>query len=79
MTHLYKVALGWLCRAKVVTDNMEAVWSMVVSIKEEILLLLDDDNDGMKMNAIKFIEMLVALQTHSGKCFFLNQVISYRR
>ena len=66
MTHLYKVALGWLCKAKVVTDNMEAVWSMVVNIKEEILNLLDDDNDGMKMNAIKFMEMLVVLQTHSG-------------
>ncbi len=30
MTHLYKVTLGWLCKAKTVTDNMEAVWTAVL-------------------------------------------------
>jgi symplekin len=69
MTNLYKVVLTWLCKAKVVTDNMEAVWSSVVNIKDEILNLLDTDNDGMRMNAIKFMEMIVIAQTHSGKTY----------
>ena len=65
MTHLYKVALGWICKAKTVTDNMEAVWNAVLSIKDVILNLLDTDNDGMRTHAIKFMEMLVITQTHS--------------
>ncbi len=79
MTHLYKVALGWLCKAKTVTDNMEAVWTAVLSIKGEILNLLETDNDGMRTHAIKFMEMLVITQTHSegentGKDLCLDDV-----
>jgi symplekin len=67
MSHLYKIALGWLCKAKTITDNMEAVWSAVLSIKDVILSLLDSDNDGMRTHAVKFMEMIVITQTHSGK------------
>ena len=79
MTHLYKVALGWLCKAKTVTDNMEAVWTAVLSIKDVILNLLETDNDGMRTHAIKFMEMLVITQTHSegentGKDLCLDDV-----
>ena len=79
MTHLYKVALGWLCKAKTVTDNMEAVWTAVLSIKDVILNLLETDNDGMRTHAIKFMEMLVNTQTHSegentGKDLCLDDV-----
>ena len=79
MTHLYKVALGWLCKAKTVTDNMEAVWTAVLSIKDVILNLLETDNDGMRTHAIKFMEMLVITQTHAegenaGKDLSLDDV-----
>lgn len=66
MTHLYKVTLNWLCKAKTITDQMEAVWDAVVGIKEIIINLLDTDNDGMRTHAIKFMEMVVIVQTHSG-------------
>ena len=45
---------------------MEAVWDAVVGIKEIIINLLDTDNDGMRTHAIKFMEMVVIVQTHSG-------------
>ena len=33
MTHLYRVALVWISRAKTVTEDMEAVWTVVGKIK----------------------------------------------
>ena len=34
MTHLYRVALVWISKAKTVTEDMEAVWTVVGKIKE---------------------------------------------
>lgn len=33
MTHLYRVALVWISKAKALTEDMEAVWSVVGKIK----------------------------------------------
>lgn len=65
MTHLYKVALAWLSKAKVITDDMEAVWNVICSIKEIITGLLEADNDGIRTHTVKFMEMLVITQTHA--------------
>jgi symplekin len=65
MTHLYKVALSWLSKAKVITDDMEAVWNVICSIKEIITSLLEADNDGIRTHTVKFMEMLVLTQTHA--------------
>ncbi|CAB4065454.1 SYMPK [Lepeophtheirus salmonis] len=46
MTHLYKISLMWIARAKTVTEDMEAVWNEIIAIKTVILMLLDSDNDG---------------------------------
>lgn len=43
---VYQTALGWLSRAKAVTDNMEAAWGVVSNIKAQIVNLIDSDNDG---------------------------------
>ena len=64
MTHIYKVALGWISKAKSLTDNMEAVWTVVCKIKDIILTLLDSENDGIRTYAVKFMEMLIITQTH---------------
>lgn len=76
MTHLYKVCLSWLSKAKTITDNMEAVWNVVGEIKANIIYLLDSDNDGVRTHAIKFMEMLVLAQTHGEekKGFSLDEV-----
>ena len=65
MTHLYKVALSWLSKAKVITDDMEAVWNVICSLKEIITGLLEAANDGIRTHTVKFMEMLVLTQTHA--------------
>ena len=64
MTHVYKVALGWISRAKSISENMEAVWTVVSLIKDIILTLLESENDGIRTYTVKFMEMLVVTQTH---------------
>ncbi|KAJ8402175.1 hypothetical protein AAFF_G00370400 [Aldrovandia affinis] len=59
LTQLYKVALQWLVRSKVVLDMQEACWDMVTQMKEDVLALLDSDNDGVRTHAIKFTESLI--------------------
>ncbi len=66
MTHLYPEALSWLCRARTITDDMEAAWNMVHSIKEIIVHLLDADNAGIQTFTVKFMQRLVIAQTHKS-------------
>ena len=65
MTHIYKVALTWLSKAKSVTEQMTATWSVICHIKEVINLMLEHGNDGVRTHTIKFMEMLVITQTHT--------------
>ena len=65
MTHIYKVALTWLSKAKSVSDNMAATWTVIGHIKEIINLMLEHSNDGVRTHTIKFMEMLVVTQTHT--------------
>lgn len=59
LTQLYKVALQWLARSKIVSDMQEACWDMVTHMKEEVLAMLDYDNDGVRTHATKFTESLI--------------------
>ena len=64
MTHLYRSTLKWLATTKTVSDRMEAAWSLMCNIKEIIVDLLDSDNDGIRTITVKFMEMVVLIQTH---------------
>ena len=47
MTFLYKLCLQWLSKVKIITENMEAVWSLISEMKNDIIQMLDSDNDGL--------------------------------
>lgn len=64
VTQLYKVALRWICNAKEVDDLMETSWDYICGLKREIIALLESENDGIRTHTIKFMEMLVILQTY---------------
>ena len=36
MTHIYKIALTWLSKAKTISEQMEATWSVICHIKDVI-------------------------------------------
>ena len=65
MTHIYKIALVWLSKAKTVSEQMEATWSVICHIKDVINVMLEHSNDGIRTHTIKFMEMLVVTQTHT--------------
>ena len=64
MTHLYRAALKCLAMSKTVSERMEAAWSLMCNMKEIIVELLDSDNDGIRTMTVKFMEMIVLIQTH---------------
>ncbi|XP_058715957.1 symplekin [Poecile atricapillus] len=67
MTQLYKVALQWMVKTKVISELQEACWEMMSSMASDIILLLDSDNDGVRTHAIKFVEgLIVTLSPRSG-------------
>jgi len=47
-----------------VSESMEAAWGLMCNMKEIIVELLDSDNDGMRTMTVKFMEMVVLIQTH---------------
>ncbi len=50
---LFKYTLMWLSKSKTVTDEMESAWISINELKKHILMLIDSDLDGYKINAIK--------------------------
>nr|3ODS_A Chain A, Symplekin [Homo sapiens] len=59
MTQLYKVALQWMVKSRVISELQEACWDMVSAMAGDIILLLDSDNDGIRTHAIAFVEGLI--------------------
>ena len=58
--------MKYLSSAPSISDSMEAAWSLVTKIKEVIVQFVDSDNDGIRTLALKFMEMIVLIQTHRG-------------
>jgi symplekin len=61
---IYRKTLGWLCKASLVTEEMENTWKQLSAIKLEIANMIDSDNDGIRTSSVKFLECVVLLQTY---------------
>lgn len=66
MTQLYRVALQWMVKSRVLSELQEACWELVTSMASDIILLLDSDNDGIRTHAIKFVEGLIITLSPRG-------------
>ncbi|KAI9575687.1 symplekin [Glossina fuscipes] len=61
---IYKNGLQWICSQQELTDSADQAWNVLSLIKAQILDLIDNDNDGIRTNAIKFLEGVVVLQSY---------------
>ncbi|XP_053659395.1 symplekin [Anopheles marshallii] len=61
---IYRLAIQWFCQLDDISEEVEQAWTKMVLIKSYILDKIDDDNDGIRTNAIKFLEGVVILQTY---------------
>lgn len=61
---VYKHTIQWLVSLADVSDNTEKAWNTLCIMKGEILDMIDHDNDGIRTNAIKFLEGVVIMQTY---------------
>ncbi|XP_042217940.1 symplekin-like [Homarus americanus] len=65
VAQLHRATLAWLSSARSTTPEMEQVWLIITTIKNTIITMIDHDNDGVRTQAIKFLEALVLLQTYT--------------
>lgn len=61
---IYRQALQWICSLSDITEEVEQAWNTLCLIKASILDMIDNDNDGIRTNAIKFLEGVVIVQTY---------------
>ncbi|XP_055603374.1 symplekin-like [Uranotaenia lowii] len=61
---IYRQALQWICSLSDITEEVEQAWNTLCLVKASILDMIDNDNDGIRTNAIKFLEGVVILQTY---------------
>lgn len=61
---IYRKTLSWLCKAALITEEMESAWKQLSVIKLEIANMIDSDNDGIRTSSVKFLECVVLLQTY---------------
>ncbi|XP_071961941.1 symplekin-like isoform X2 [Antedon mediterranea] len=56
---LYRVAIKWVLKSKIVREEKEAMWQNFKDMKSKIKAMIDSENDGVRTHAIKFMEMLI--------------------
>lgn len=61
---VYKNLLQWICTLGDISDETEQAWNTICIMKAEIVDMIDHINDGVRTNAIKFLEGVVMLQTY---------------
>lgn len=61
---IYRNMITWLSKAQVITEEMEQAWHGLNRIKVEVVNMIDSDNDGIRTNSIKFLEVIVLIQTY---------------
>lgn len=60
---IYKNTLQFICSTDDVPEDMQDCWNQLCLIKAQILELIDHENDGIRTNAIKFLEGVIILQS----------------
>lgn len=61
---ILRAALKWVASAVNVTPEIETAWGQISSLKILILEMIGSDNDGIRTQAVKFLEGVVLLQTY---------------
>ncbi|XP_020289521.1 symplekin isoform X2 [Pseudomyrmex gracilis] len=61
---ILRAALKWIASAAVVTSEMELAWTNLSALKVQIINMIDSDNDGIRTQAVKFLEGVVLIQTY---------------
>ncbi|XP_046813403.1 symplekin [Vespa crabro] len=61
---ILRAALKWISYAAVITPEMEMAWTQLSSLKVQIINMIDSDNDGIRTQAVKFLEGVVLIQTY---------------
>ncbi|XP_040172617.1 symplekin [Anopheles arabiensis] len=61
---IYRLAIQWICQLDDIPEEVEQAWNTLCLMKISILDMIDHDNDGIRTNAIKFLEGVVILQTY---------------
>lgn len=64
---IYRNTLAWMITLADISDTTERAWNTLCIMKGEILDMIDHDNEGIRTNAIKFLEGAVILQTYADK------------
>lgn len=63
-SQVYRGALMYIARTQPVPPQMEKAWGSLCTLKSEIVKLIDNDNDGIRTQSVKFLEGVVLLQTY---------------
>ncbi|XP_012251280.1 symplekin isoform X2 [Athalia rosae] len=61
---ILRATLKWVASATIVTTDMELAWQQLSNLKVEIINMIDSDNDGIRTQAVKFLEGVVLVQTY---------------
>ncbi|XP_018355047.1 PREDICTED: symplekin [Trachymyrmex septentrionalis] len=61
---ILRAALKWIASATVVTTDMELAWTQLSALKVQIINMIDSDNDGIRTQAVKFLEGVILIQTY---------------
>ncbi|XP_046607830.1 symplekin [Neodiprion virginianus] len=61
---ILRATLKWISSVAIITTDMELAWTQLSNLKVAIINMIDSDNDGIRTQAVKFLEGVVLLQTY---------------
>lgn len=62
---IYKIVLQFICSTEEPPDEIVDCFDQMCSIKTQILELIDNENDGIRTNSIKFLESVIMFQSYA--------------
>ncbi|CAK9300056.1 unnamed protein product [Gordionus sp. m RMFG-2023] len=80
ITTIYKLFLEWVTKSvnvQLITDMTHQIWIFLKGIKSYVLNLLESENDGIRTQVIKFMEMIVLSQSCRSADSFMTKTATF--
>uniref|UniRef100_A0A2S2QQH0 Symplekin n=1 Tax=Sipha flava TaxID=143950 RepID=A0A2S2QQH0_9HEMI len=66
-SNIYRAGLQWISVIDLPSSDLSNVWQDLSSLKSNIINMIDNDNEGIRTQVIKFMETVILVQTYKSE------------
>ncbi|XP_022182755.1 symplekin [Myzus persicae] len=66
-SNVYRAGLQWISMIDLPSSDLSNVWQDLSNLKSHVINMIDNDNEGIRTQVIKFMETVILVQTYKGE------------